>query len=113
MIGINNATIDAQNRGRFIETYGNFYMKMQNLTIKNGWNNLSTGAALWFYQSSLELDECVIKDCISEYDGIDGTDGIYMSGSDSVLKMTNTTCENSIYLTSTEATIGSNCTIGT
>ena len=61
----------------------------------------------------LELDECVIKDCISEYDGIDGTDGIYMSGSDSVLKMTNTTCENSIYLTSTEATIGSNCTIGT
>lgn len=113
LIGINNATIDAQRRGKFIETDANFYMKMQNLTIKNGWNNLSTGAALWFYGSSLELDKCVIKDCISEYDGIDGTDGIYMSGSNSKLKMTNTTCENSIYLSTTEATIGSNCTIGT
>lgn len=117
LIGIHDATIDAQRCGRFIETDANFYMKMQNLTIKNGWTS-STGGALWFYKSSLELDECVIKGCVSDYNFNDGKDkpkytGILMSGDGSVLKMTNTTCENSIYLTSTEATIGSNCTIGT
>lgn len=112
LIGINDATIDAQYYGKFIETNKNFYMKMQNLTIKNGWNNLSSGAALWFYGSSLELDECVIKDCVSTYDPQKYT-GIYMSGDGAVLKMTNTTCENSIYLSTTEATIRSNCTIGT
>ena len=73
---------------------------------------------MWFYKSSLELDECVIKGCVSDYNYDGGKDkpkytGILMSGDDSVLKMTNTTCENSIYLTSTEATICSNCTIGT
>lgn len=114
LIGINNATIDAQYYGKFIDTNLNFYMKMQNLTIKNGWNNSSSGAALWFYGSSLELDECVIKDCVCIHSNAPQKyTGIYMSVSGSILKMTNTTCENSIYLSSTEATIGSNCTIGT
>lgn len=114
LIGINDATINAQKYGKFIDTNLNFYMKMQNLTIKNGWNNSSSGAALWFYGSSLELDECVIKDCVCTcLTDPQKYTGIYMSVSGSVLKMTNTTCENSIYLSLTEATIGSNCTIGT
>lgn len=114
LIGINDATIDAQNYGKFIDTNLNFYMKMQNLTIKNGWNDSSSGAALWFYGSSLELDECVIKDCVCTHTNAPQKyTGIYMSVTGSVLKMTNTTCENSIYLSSTEATIDSNCTIGT
>lgn len=115
LIGINDATIDANNCGKFIETDQNFYMKMQNLNIKNGWTSSSTGGALWFYSSSLELDGCVITNCVCEYSGTNKQQytGIYMSGAGSKLIMTNTTCENSVYLSATTATIGNDCVIGT
>ena len=82
---------------------------MKNINFING-NTEGSGAAIYFWQGSLELDSCKIS-------GNSSTDsnaynGIYNYGG-SVLKMTNTTCENSVYLSKTTATICNDCTIGT
>ena len=110
--GINNALINAENFAKFFATYGNLYLRIEDVELING-KTTASGGAFFFYGSILELDNCKISNCFSTYEtSPESYTGIYMCGT-SVLKMTNTTCKNSIYLAKTTATIGSNCTIGT
>lgn len=110
--GINNALLDAENFAKFFATYGDLYLRIEDVELING-KTTASGGAFFFYGSILELDNCKISNCSSTYaTSPESYTGIYMCGT-SVLKMTNTTCENSIYLAKTTATIGSNCTIGT
>ena len=114
IIGEGEAAIfDAQNKSRVLSTWDSYNFKIKNIQFLNG-NTTGSGAAIFFYKGSLELDSCKISDN-SSTDSVNGNayNGIYTYGGGSVLKMTNTTCENSIYLSGTTATNGSKCTIGT
>lgn len=114
IIGEGEAAIfDAQNKSRVLSTGDSYNFKMKNIQFLNG-KTTGCGAAIYFYQGNLELDNCKISDNSSTNSSNGNAyNGIYTYGGDSVLKMTNTTCEDSIYLYATTATIGSNCTIGT
>ena len=110
--GINNALINAEYFAKFFATYGNLNLRIEDVELING-KTTASGGAFFFYGSILELDNCKISNCSSTYEtSPESYTGIYMCGT-SELKMTNTTCKNSIYLAKTTATIGSNCTIGT
>lgn len=99
IIGEGEAAIfDAQNKSRVLSTWDSYNFKIKNIQFLNG-NTTGSGAAIFFYKGSLELDSCKISDN-SSTDSVNGNayNGIYTYGGGSVLKMTNTTCKNSIYL---------------
>lgn len=106
-----NTNFSGNDQTRIFSTLNACNFKMKNINFINGSTD-GSGAAIYFYQGSLELDSCKIS-------GNSSTDsnaynGIYNYGYEgSVLKMTNTTCENSVYLSNTTATICNDCTIGT
>ena len=113
--GINNALIDAENFAKFFATYGNLYLRIEDVELING-KPTASGGAFFFYESILELDNCKISNCSTTYTSLpESLTGIYMCGpsGSSILKMTNTTCKNSVYLVKTTATIGNDCVIGT
>lgn len=110
IIGVSeNTNFSGNNETRIFSTKNACNFKMKNINFING-NTTGSGAAIYFWQGSLELDSCKISGNSSTLGN--AYNGIYNYGG-SVLKMTNTTCENSEYLSNTTATIGSNCTIGT
>ena len=110
IIGVSeNTNFSGNNETRIFSTKNACNFKMKNINFING-NTIGSGAAIYFWQGSLELDSCKISGNSSTLGN--AYNGIYNYGG-SVLKMTNTTCENSVYLSNTTATIGSNCTIGT
>lgn len=118
IIGVSeNTYFSGDNATRIFSTLNACNFKMKNINFING-KTVGSGAAIYLCTGSLELDSCKISGNVSTttLNG-DGIDGIYTYGRDSdgrgsELKMTNTTCEDSIYLYATTATIGSNCTIG-
>lgn len=111
IIGVTENTIfSGNNETRIFSTKNACNFTMKNINFINGKTD-GSGAAIYFYKGSLELDNCKISDNSSSLD--DAYNGIYTYGDGSILKMTNTTCENSVYLSATTATIGNNCTIGT
>ncbi len=110
IIGVSeNTNFSGNNETRIFSTKQACNFKMKNINFMNGRTD-GSGAAIYFWQGSLELDSCKISGNSSTLGN--AYNGIYNYGG-SVLKMTNTTCENSVYLSNTTATIGSNCTIGT
>lgn len=110
IIGVSeNTNFSGNNQTRIFSTLNACNFKMKNINFING-NTTGSGAAIYFWQGSLELDSCKISGNSSTLSN--AYNGIYNYGG-SVLKMTNTTCENSVYLSKTTATIGNDCTIGT
>lgn len=111
IIGVTeNTNFSGNNETRIFSTKNACNFTMKNINFING-KTQGSGAAIYFYQGKLELDNCKISDNSSSLD--DAYNGIYTYGDGSILKMTNTTCENSVYLSATTATIGNDCVIGT
>ena len=111
IIGVTeNTNFSGNNETRIFSTKNACNFTMKNINFING-KTQGSGAAIYFYQGKLELDNCKISDNSSSSD--DAYNGIYTYGDGSILKMTNTTCENSVYLSATTATIGNDCVIGT
>ena len=110
IIGVTeNTNFSGNKETRIFSTKNACNFTMKNINFING-NTEGSGAAIYFYKGKLELDNCKISDNFSSLN--DAYNGIYTYGG-SELIMTNTTCENSVYLSATTATIGNDCVIGT
>lgn len=100
---------------RVFETNSDSYIKMKDLILTGG-NTSKSGAAIYYYNGELTLEDCKINGNETTYSANSDSgiyyDGIYMYGSSNKLNMKNTTCSDGIYLYNSTATIGDGCSLG-
>ena len=100
---------------RVFETNLESYIKMKDLILTGG-NTSKSGAAIYYYNGELTLEDCKISGNKTTYSANSDSgiyyDGIYMYGSSNKLNMKNTECTDGIYLYNCTANFDDDCLLG-
>lgn len=100
---------------RVFETDLESYIKMKDLILTGG-NTSKSGAAIYYYDGELTLEDCKINGNKTTYSANSDSgiyyDGIYMYGSSNKLNMKNTECTDGIYLYNCTANFDDDCLLG-
>ena len=100
---------------RVFETDLESYIKMKDLILTGG-NTSQSGAAIYYYNGELTLEDCKINGNKTTYYANSDSgiyyDGIYMYGSSNKLNMKNTECTDGIYLYNCTANFDDDCLLG-